>query len=212
MCIRDRQYTASQDVVQRYQASESLKETSHSLWTNGLLAMISAPLFYGMGTVLFVFYTHHTTLPKDFNTSSIVPYFILTEMPPFVAGLMIAAIFAAAQSTISSSLNSMAACLSVDIKQRFFGKKSEEAEVRFARLATIVVGLLGMLISLYLIAANSNDVWDLFLLITGLFGVPIAGIFAVGIFTKRTHGIGVIIGIIVAVIVSYFLQLSLIHI
>ena len=168
--------------------------------------MISAPLFYGMGTVLFVFYTHHTTLPKDFNTSSIVPYFILTEMPPFVAGLMIAAIFAAAQSTISSSLNSMAACLSVDIKQRFFGKKSEEAEVRFARLATIVVGLLGMLISLYLIAANSNDVWDLFLLITGLFGVPIAGIFAVGIFTKRTHGIGVIIGIIVAVIVSYFLQ------
>ncbi|MBA8760288.1 sodium/solute symporter [Staphylococcus schleiferi subsp. coagulans] len=200
------QYTASQDVVQRYQASESLKETSHSLWTNGLLAMISAPLFYGMGTVLFVFYTHHTTLPKDFNTSSIVPYFILTEMPPFVAGLMIAAIFAAAQSTISSSLNSMAACLSVDIKQRFFGKKSEEAEVRFARLATIVVGLLGMLISLYLIAANSNDVWDLFLLITGLFGVPIAGIFAVGIFTKRTHGVGVIIGIIIAVIVSYFLQ------
>lgn len=47
---------------------------------------------------------------------------------------------------------------------------------------------------------------DLFLLITGLFGVPIAGIFAVGIFTKRTHGVGVIIGIFVAVIVSYFLQ------
>lgn len=49
------QYTASQDVVQRYQASESLKETSHSIWTNGVLALISAPLFYGMGTVLYVF-------------------------------------------------------------------------------------------------------------------------------------------------------------
>ncbi|UXR69303.1 sodium:solute symporter [Staphylococcus sp. IVB6246] len=200
------QYTASQDVVQRYQASESLKETSQSIWTNGLLAIISAPLFYGMGTVLYVFYAQHQTLPENFNTSSIVPYFILTEMPPFVAGLLIAAIFAAAQSTISSSLNSIAACLSVDIKQRFFGKKSEKAEVRFARFATVAVGLIGMLISLYLIAADSNDVWDLFLLITGLFGVPIAGIFAVGIFTKRTHGVGVIIGIIVAVIASYFLQ------
>ncbi|QLK86656.1 sodium:solute symporter [Staphylococcus sp. 17KM0847] len=200
------QYTASQDVVQRYQASESLKETSQSIWTNGVLALISAPLFYGMGTVLYAFYTHNVALPDDFNTSSIVPYFILTEMPPFVAGLLIAAIFAAAQSTISSSLNSIAACLSVDIKQRFFGKKDEKSEVRFARLATVVVGLLGMLVSLYLIAADSSDVWDLFLLITGLFGVPIAGIFAVGIFTKRTHGIGVIIGIIVAVVASYFLQ------
>ncbi|MBJ8265253.1 sodium:solute symporter [Staphylococcus pseudintermedius] len=200
------QYTASQDVVQRYQASESLKETSHSIWTNGVLALISAPLFYGMGTVLYVFYATHTALPKDFNTSSIVPYFILTEMPPFIAGLMIAAIFAAAQSTISSSLNSIAACFSVDIKQRFFGIKSDATEVRMARVTTVVTGLIGMLISLYLIAADSNDVWDLFLLITGLFGVPIAGIFAVGIFTKRTHGVGVIIGIFVAVIVSYFLQ------
>lgn len=42
------QYTASQDVVQRYQASDSLKETNKSLWTNGILALISAPLFYGM--------------------------------------------------------------------------------------------------------------------------------------------------------------------
>ncbi|MBI5974612.1 sodium:solute symporter [Staphylococcus canis] len=200
------QYTSSQDVVQRYQASDSIKETSQSIWTNGVLALISAPLFYGMGTVLFVFYAQHTQLPEDFNTSSIVPYFILTEMPPFIAGLLIAAIFAAAQSTISSSLNSIAACISVDIKQRFFGKQDEKAEVRFARLVTIVIGIVGMLASLYLIAADSSDVWDLFLLITGLFGVPIAGIFAVGIFTKRTHGIGVIIGILVAVIASYFLQ------
>ncbi|TGT92534.1 Na+/proline symporter, partial [bacterium M00.F.Ca.ET.163.01.1.1] len=91
-------------------------ETKKSLWTNGLLALISAPLFYGMGTMMYSFYSHESALPKDFNTSSVVPYFILTEMPPFVAGLLIAAIFAAAQSTISSILNSISACISVDIK------------------------------------------------------------------------------------------------
>ena len=117
------QYTASQDVVQRYQASESMKETKQSLWMNGILALISAPLFYGMGTMLYSFYNHEANLPSGFNTSSVVPYFILTEMPPFVAGLLIVAIFANAQSTISSSLNSIQRCISVDIKHRFLGNR-----------------------------------------------------------------------------------------
>ncbi|WP_217972349.1 sodium:solute symporter [Staphylococcus xylosus] len=197
------QYTASQDVVQRYQASESMKETKKSLWMNGVLALISAPLFYGMGTMLYSFYNHESSLPEGFNTSSIVPYFILTEMPPFIAGLLIAAIFAAAQSTISSSLNSISACLSVDIKHRFFGKGAEKDEVRTARWIIIISGLFGFGMSIYLIASDSNDLWDLFLLITGLVGVPLAGVFAVGIFTRRTNTFGVIVGLILGIIFAY---------
>ncbi|WP_441347746.1 sodium:solute symporter family transporter, partial [Staphylococcus aureus] len=133
----------------------------------------------------------------------VVPYFILTEMPPFVAGLLIAAIFAAAQSTISTSLNSISACISIDIKQRFFGKGSERHEVNFARLVIISAGIFGFGMSLYLIASNSNDLWDLFLIVTGLFGVPLAGVFAVGIFTKRTNTFGVICGLILGIIFAY---------
>ncbi|OFP00961.1 Na+/proline symporter [Staphylococcus aureus] len=136
-------------------------------------------------------------------TASVVPYFILTEMPPFVAGLLIAAIFAAAQSTISSSLNSISACISIDIKQRFFGKDSERHEVNFARFIIIIAGIFGFGMSLYLIASNSNDLWDLFLFVTGLFGVPLAGVFAVGIFTKRTNTFGVICGLILGIIFAY---------
>lgn len=197
------QYTASQDVVQRYQASESMSETKKSLWMNGVLALISAPLFYDMGTMLYSFYTHESALPEGFNTSSIVPYFILTEMPSFIAGLLIATIFAAAQSTISSSLNSISACLSVDIKHRFFGKGKEKDEVTFARWMIILSGLFGFGMSIYLIASDSNDLWDLFLLITGLVGVPLAGVFAVGIFTKRTNTLGVICGLALGIIFAY---------
>lgn len=202
------QYTASQDVVQRYQASDSLKETNKSLWTNGILALVSAPLFYGMGTMMYSFYQHTESLPKDFNTSSIVPYFILTEMPPFIGGLLIAAIFAAAQSTISSSLNSISACLSVDIKHRFFGKSSDKKEVNFARLMVVLAGLFGFAASIYLIANDSNNIWDLFLLITGLFGVPLAGVFAVGIFTKRANTVGVISGLILGIIFAYIIEVT----
>jgi len=153
--------------------------------------------------MLYSFYQHESALPEGFNTSSIVPYFILTEMPPFVAGLLIAAIFAAAQSTISSSLNSISACLSVDIKHRFFGKGKEKDEVTFARWMIILSGFFGFGMSIYLIAADSNDLWDLFLLITGLVGVPLAGVFAVGIFTKRTNTVGVLCGLILGILFAY---------
>src|SRR5699024_6838217 len=118
------QYTASQDVVQRYQTTASIKDTNKSLWTNGLLALITIPIFSGMGTVLCSFYTHAEALPSECNSSAIVPYFIFTSLPAGIAGLLIAAIFAACQSTISSSLNSISACVITDFKQRFFGKDS----------------------------------------------------------------------------------------
>nr|WP_263314936.1 sodium:solute symporter [Mammaliicoccus sp. Marseille-Q6498] len=199
------QYTASQDIVQRYQTTGSVSSTNKSLWTNGILAFITIPIFYGMGTVLYSFYNNVDSLPEGFNTSAIVPYFILTEIPPFVGGLLIAAIFAAAQSTISSSLNSISACVVVDLKQRFSKNNDSSKDVFLARMIIILAGIFGTLASLYLINQETNETWNLFLLVTGLFGVPIAGVFAVGIFTKRANSYGVIIGLIVAAIASYFI-------
>src|SRR5699024_5862651 len=138
------QYTASQDVVQRYQTKSSIKDTNKSLWTNGILALITIPIFYDIGTVLYSYYTNVEVLPEGFNTAAIVPYFIVTSLPVGVAGLLIAAIFAAAQSTISSSLNSISACVVTDFKQRFFADKKEKSDVSLARIVIIIAGVLGM--------------------------------------------------------------------
>lgn len=200
------QYTASQDVVQRYQTTSSVKETNKSLWTNGILALITIPIFYGMGTVLYSYYGNVEALPDGFNTSAIVPYFIVTSLPAGVAGLLIAAIFAAAQSTISSSLNSISACIITDFKQRFSKEKTGENDVWLARLVIIIAGVLSMIAAIYLISTNQDETWNLFLAITGLFGVPIAGIFALGIFTKRANAPGVLIGLILSAVTSYFVQ------
>ena len=68
------QYTASQDVVQRYSTTESIKETNKSIWTNGLLAFITIPIFYGMGTVLYSFYKGANAVTKlpDFMNAEVV--------------------------------------------------------------------------------------------------------------------------------------------
>lgn len=200
------QYTASQDVVQRYQTTSSIKETNKSLWFNGVLALITIPIFYGMGTTLYMYYTSAATLPEGFNTSALVPYFIVTTLPVGVAGLLVAAIFAACQSTISSSLNSISACVVTDFKQRFYGKSEGKSDVHLARISIIVAGILGMIAALYLVSTNRAETWNLFLDITGLFGVPTAGIFALGIFTKRANTPGVLVGLVLAAVTAFFVQ------
>lgn len=201
------QYTASQDVVQRYQTTSSMEETKKSLWTNGLLAFITIPIFYGMGTVLYSFYAHNGGVPHGMTTSAIVPYFIVTKMPAGIAGLIIAAIFAAAQSTIASSLNAISSCFVTDIKQRFFGKKNwAVSDVNLARVIIAIAGLFSLAIAIYLLAGNASGTWDLFLMITGLFGVPVAGIFAAGIFTHAANGVSSVTGLIISAIVTWIVD------
>ena len=201
------QYTGSQDVVQRYQTTATIKDTNKSMYTNGWLALITIPLFFGMGTVLYSFYQHTAALPAGFNTSAVVPYFVITQMPAGVAGLVIAGIFAAAQSTIASSLNAISSCVITDFKQRFFNDKFKNSnDVTLARGIIIIAGVLGLAVAIYLLMGNASQIWNLFLSVTGIFGVPIAGIFAVGIFTKRANTVGVLTGLVLSVGLSFWVQ------
>lgn len=198
------QYTGSQDVVQRYQTTASVEDTARSLIINGILALVTIPLFYGMGTVLYSYYKQNAVLPEGFNTSAIVPYFVVTVLPAGVAGVIIAAIFAAAQSTVSSSLNSISACIATDIKDRF--SSGPKSTVLFSRIVILVAGTLGVGVSLYLLATNQDETWNLFLAVMGLFGVPIAAIFALGIFTRRASTIGVAVGLVAATAIAFVLR------
>ncbi|MEJ4112898.1 sodium:solute symporter [Corynebacterium kroppenstedtii] len=195
-------YTASQDVVQRYQTTPSVQATQRSLYVNGILALITIPIFYGMGTVLYTFYQGNGGLPDGVKTSAIVPYYILTELPGGVAGLIIGGILAAAQSTISSSLNSISACITVDIRNRLMPQRGE-ASVLFSRIVIVTTGVLSTSIALWLIASNKGELWDLFLTLTGLCGIPIAAVFALGIFTVRANRFGVLGGVVLGVLAGY---------
>lgn len=200
------QYTASQDIVQRYTTTTDKKQIAKSIWTNSLLALITIPCFYGMGTVLYSFYHHGGSLPAGFNTSALVPYFVLTKIPAGLAGLIIAAIFAASQATIASSLNSTAACFVVDFQKRFMKNKSDEMSMKITHWTIILVGLFSLAVTLILIKLHSSDMIDTYLSLFGLFGVPIAGTFALGIFSKRANGFGAVIGLFITSIACYYIQ------
>ncbi len=201
------QYIGSQDVVQRYNSTSSTQETNKSLWINAKLAFLVIIMFYGMGTVLYVFYKQNPSLlPVNFNIDSVVPFFIIHEMPAGLAGLLVAAIFAAAQSTISSSLNSISACYVTDFQRRLKPSVTEKHSVMTARWVIIICGLFGTIAAAYMVATDKSQLLNAFNALLGMFGGPIAGIFLLGIFTKRSNGSGAFLGAFLSVIVEVLLS------
>ncbi len=188
-------YASDMAVVQRYMSVRDIRRARKAIWTNAIAVVPATLLFFGLGTALFVFYAHHPDrLDPTFKTDAIFPLFIARELPIGVAGLVVAGIFAAAQSTISTSMNSMATAVVADFVQPYRWIHTERGYLRLGRVLTVGFGLLGMLLALMFASSGVLSIWDQFMKILGLFGGAMCGLFCLGIFTTRTNGPGAIIG------------------
>jgi SSS family transporter len=188
-------YTSDMAVVQRYMSVPDMARAKRAIWTNAVAILPASLLFFGVGTALFVFYAHNPDkLDPAFKTDAIFPLFIARELPVGIAGLVVAGIFAAAQSTISTSMNSTSAALVTDFVRPLSLVHSERGYLRLARVLTAGMGILGMLLALSFAASDIQSLWDQFMKILGLFGGSMCGLFCLGIFTKRATGPGAIVG------------------
>ncbi|QQY77895.1 sodium:solute symporter [Mycoplasma mycoides subsp. capri] len=206
------QYIGSQDVVQRYQSNQSFKQVKKGLWTNAILSLITILLFYGMGTLLYAFYVQKTGLTSideimkniGINANNqILPYFIVTVLPVGISGLIIAGIYSASMSTISSSLHSAATCIVEDILIRIKPDLKDRQKMYWAKGLILGIGLLGTIAALVLIVTKADNLLDLFAAIIGLFGTSVTVIYLLGIFTKRTSNTGAILGAISSFIIVF---------
>ena len=188
-------YTTDQTVVQKYLTTADERKSASSIWTNALLTIPSTLIFFGMGTALFVYYrAHPAELNPHLPTDAILPWFMVQALPAGIAGLVLAGLFAAARSTLSSSMHSMATVVMVDFYRPFYPETNERRELHLARLLTLLLGVLGTGLALLLATIDIRSLWDVFLTLLSLLGGSLAGIFALGIFTRRAHGPGAIAG------------------
>ena len=198
-------YTASQDVVQRYLTTKNQKQAARAILTNAALTVPFSLLFFGMGTALYVFYkSFPQRLDAQISTDQIFPLFMVRELPAGVAGLVVAGIFAAAQPT--SNLNSMATAFVTDFYKRARPGASDKAVLRLAQQLTVLFGVMGTGVALLIATLRLESTWDLFLQLIGLTGGALAGLFALGIFTRRAHGVGAIVGACVSVVALFYVQ------
>lgn len=196
-------YGTDQTMVQRYMTTKTQQEAEKSVWTNAILTIPASLLFFFVGTTLFVFFKIHPTElnPSIINNDAIFPWYIVSQLPVGISGLLIAAIFAAAMSSLSSSMNSAATAYSTDIHFRFnWNKKSNE--LKLARKATLIIGILGTLFAFMMATMDITSLWDEFQRVLGLVIGSLGGVFLLGIFTKRANSIGVLIGIAVSIIIQ----------
>ena len=180
-------YTSDQSVVQKYLTVKDTAGTKRGIWLNGILSVPVTILFFLIGTALFVFFRQEPQLLDVgmTNTDSIFPHYIMCQLPKGVAGLLIAAVFAAAMSTLSSNINSSTTVMSVDFFSRIRKGCTDEEKVRFARIAGIIVGGLGVIMALVLASSSIYSLWDQFNFYLGLLTSGVGGLFAMGIFTRR---------------------------
>ncbi|MHC4176132.1 MAG: sodium:solute symporter family protein [Planctomycetota bacterium] len=188
-------YTADQTVVQRYLTTSDQKAAARGIWTNAVLTIPASILFFSVGTALWAFYrTHPAMLNPAGKIDEIFPWFIAQQLPMGVAGLVIAGLFAAAMSSLDSSMNSMATAITTDFYRRTHPEAPDRRCLSLARWLTVALGIVGTGFALYMAFLDSTSMWDQYSKVVGLFGGGLAGLFAVGIFTRRTTSLGAILG------------------
>lgn len=114
----------------------------------------------------------------------VFPHYIVNHIPAGLRGLLIAAVFAAAMSTVSTSLNSSATLVLEDYVKRFFVPElSESASMLVLRGATVAWGVLGTAVALVLVALTQSAL-DMWWTLSSVFGGAMVGLFLLGIWTK----------------------------
>ena len=142
------------------------------------------------------------------DTNYVLPYFVLHELPSGIIGLIIAAIFAAAFSSMDSGLNSLAASTTIDWYQRLKkGQGSDRHYLQFTQLSTAFWGIFATIGALLI--GETKSLIELVNLIGSYFYGSILGVFIV-LFIKRVNSTGALVGLI-AGIISVFMVDSFYH-
>ena len=190
-------FSADQAVIQRYLTTKDEKATARALYLNAALAVPLALIFFALGTALYAFYkTHPESLNPALSTDQTFPLFIAQQLPPGILGLVVAGLFAASMSTVDSSLNSISTAITTDFYRRFKPNAEDRTCLNLARWLTLLFGALATGIALFL-AANQEQIrslWDMYIQTLGLLMGSVAGLFALGIFTRRAGSTGGLIG------------------
>lgn len=201
-------YGSDQVLVQRYLAAGSGRKMAQSLIFSGLLQIPVVIALYLLGLGFFAYYhaPENTALLESLNglvtktddVNMVLPHFVQHVLPPGLAGLVFAGLFAATMSVFSSGLNSLstATCMDFINRLRAPGGRSGEVTLAGARWITLAWGVMITLAAIGVYCAHIGALLAAAAGIIAFFGGPLLGMFLLGIFTMRTTSLGAIAGAI----------------
>jgi SSS family transporter len=189
-------------IVQRLLAARNQRQSALALLSSGAAILFQFALFLFVGVMLFAYYqVPSSTFGK---ADRIYPTFIVSHMPHGIAGLLIAAILAAAMSNLSAALNSLASSSMIDLYFRFRPDADEKKRLQLSRLATVVWAL--VLFALAVIALHRvGRVVEVGLQIASVAYGALLGVFLLGVLTKRANQNGAVLGMLCGFAIELYL-------
>ena len=159
--INVQNYGIDQNYVQRYLTTRSTKDAVRSTMLGGLLYIPMSLIFVYIGTALYAYYTAQPELLAEGTPADkVFPHFLVQGLPTGVTGLVIASVFAAGMSTVSTSINSSATVILTDFAKRIAPGKTERHHMKVLYMASLIVGVVGVGVGVLMMRVNGVlDAW-----------------------------------------------------
>jgi solute:Na+ symporter, SSS family len=203
-------YSSDQNVVQRYLAAKSLKEARKATTIYSCVAVPTWAFFFFLGTCVFVFYTVYPD-PKaaSLEADAVFPYFILTQVPVGITGLVIAGVLAAAMSSLDSSINAISTIVTVDLMKPYLAKDRDDAfYLRWARIIAVGASVMMILGATLFSSIEKESMNDVSWIVASVFGGCLLGLFMTGFFTTRIGNRAALIGLGCAIVLNVYLGVN----
>jgi solute:Na+ symporter, SSS family len=194
-------YGTDQTIVQRYLTAKSDKEAIRASLIGVLLSVPVWALFMFIGTALFAYYQlMPVSIPEGTRPDAIFPLFIMNELPIGVTGLILAALIAAAISSLDSDLNCLSAIGVEDYYKRFRPQSTDAQQLNIGRWLVVASGLGAILVATFYVYAGNKGVLSIIFTLYAIFSGGIAGLFLLGLFSRRANKQGLYFGIAACVL------------
>lgn len=199
--------SADQSQVQRILCTPDAKAARSASIIAAVIGFLGALIFFFMGITLFAyFHCYPQKLDPTMRTDEVVPLFIVQTLPMGVRGLLIAGIFSAAMSAISGAMSSVGTLVAEDFFPRLFPHASDRARLRIMRISTYLSGIIAILITVIFAMSKIPMIFTFWSKLYALIGGGFAGIFFLGMFTRRANSVGVLIGALASIAVTAYLM------
>lgn len=202
-------YTCEQSMVQRFQATRSLKDARRSFIISAAGDALWAISLAFVGLALFAYFKGN--FPGGVTEDALTIYFMREVLPTGVNALIVAVVLASGLSAIDAAINAGTSVIMLDFYNRLVLKRvatadlseaESRAQVRLSRIVTVVFAIVGMILAANV--ARLGNILEITNRAVQTFTGPLFGLFLLGMFSSRARGEGVVIGGGVGVIVSAY--------
>lgn len=197
-------YGIDQNYVQRYHTARTDRDATRAALFGGYLFIPVSAVFFLIGTALFAYYQAVPDVQVEAyvaagKTDYVFPYFIVSQLPHGLTGLLIASIFAAGMSTVATSVTSSSTILLTDYYLRLRRTAGDREQLVVLKAGAVLVGVLGIGVALALVGVDS--ILDAWWKLSSIFSGGMLGLFLLGYVTQRmagrtVHSVAAAIGVV----------------